>query len=140
MQIYRTRVEQLHGSSYNEVIRRARSVYKTVAKQTRRQPYIRSRYFSNEKVFINSCWAHIHTKNYKDRFRRLKFLPCAFELLRNSRLDPEIKPNPNRPHSILYRFHGLTAKGERFVVHVERNEKTGLNTFYLFSLLAQTPL
>lgn len=58
-------------------------------------------------------------KNWRDRVRRLKFYPAALELIRHTRIDPQVRMNPNKPKELLYRFHGITANGKKFSVHIK---------------------
>lgn len=85
MSVYKSRNKQLAGTSYNELIRIARYEYHLIQKRTpRRVPYIRSQYFTKDKVFINNFWEHLSQKSPKDRVRRLKLYNAAIELLRHS--------------------------------------------------------
>ena len=67
MHVYNTKYPQLSGSSYNEVLKCARQEYNVIAHSTKRQPYIKSKYFSGEKVFLSVFWTHLMDKNQKDR-------------------------------------------------------------------------
>lgn len=89
MNVYNTKYPQLSGSSYNEVLKRARQEYNVIAHSTKRQPYIKSKYFSGEKVFLAVFWTHLMDKNQKDRTKRLRFYKAALDLLRNSQINPD---------------------------------------------------
>ncbi len=116
MILYKTISTKLNGSSYKEVLKKALKIYHEIDKRTKRSAYFRSPYFNNEKIFINIFWEHLNQKSPRDRIRRLKFLPCAFELISNSNHKPSSKINPNNTKEILHRFGGVTQKGELFYV------------------------
>jgi len=98
--------------------------------RTKRQPYVRSAYFNKDKVFIQPFWQHLWEKgNWRDRARRARFLPCALELLRHSRLVPRTQENPNDRNELLHRFYGVTEAGEHFVVQVSENKRTNRKNF-----------
>ena len=63
----------LPGSSYSEVVARARKEFNTVRKLTKRQPYVRSKYFRGDKIFMTVFWDHVMQKHRKDRTNRLRF-------------------------------------------------------------------
>lgn len=125
MQVYETQAKKLSGSSYKEVERAARKLHRQIAAQSKRSPYIRSKYFNKEKVFINLFWEHLNQKRQRDRKRRLKFYPCAIELIKETRFDPTIKGNPNRYNELQYRFIGLSYEGQLFCVQIKEMKKTG---------------
>jgi hypothetical protein len=45
-------------------------------------------YFKKEKIFFDYFWAHLKQKGPKERFKRLKFLRSALEVIQNSRNSP----------------------------------------------------
>jgi hypothetical protein len=53
----------------------------------------------------------------------MKYFRAAIELIQNSKNEPEIKKNPNKPSEIFYRFAGLTAEREIFFVQIKENKK-----------------
>lgn len=120
MKVYQTKINKLSGSQYAEVYKLAREVYSPIKKRTKSRPYIRSAYFNKEKVFLELYWQHLHDKfNHRDKIRRMKYFPCALELISNSRFQPTSKKNPNRLSEILHRFFGATPIGEQFVVQIK---------------------
>lgn len=124
MQAYKTKASRLTGSDIREVRNRAYFIYRQISKKTKRRPYIRSAYFNKEKVFLNIFWEHLFTKeNWRDRVRRLKYLPPAFELIQKSRFDPVSKENPNRKEEILHRFAGLTGDNHLFYVQIKEDKR-----------------
>ena len=58
MHVYNAKYTQLSGSSYNEALQRASQEYNDIVHSTKRQPYIKSKYFSGEKVFLAVFWTH----------------------------------------------------------------------------------
>ncbi len=120
MKIYQTKVNKLSGTQYAEVSKQAREIYNQIKKKTKRRPYVRSAYFNKEKIFLAFYWEHLYEKsNHRDKVRRIKYFPCAIELIENSRFEPISKNNPNRPSEILHRFFGSTPGGEQFIVQIK---------------------
>lgn len=123
--VYLAKSKKLPGTNYSEVYKKAFGLYSQIKKRTKRRPYIRSEYFKGGKVFLAVFWQHLHEKlNLKDKTRRLKYLPCALELLKNTRFNPTSKENPNRRSEILHRFTGVTAEKEIFFVQIKEDKKT----------------
>lgn len=130
MQFYRTKNGKLSGVDYRDIHRKALVLYKTIRSKTKRQPYIRSAYFNNEKVFIESFWRHLNDKkNFRDKMRRIKYFPCAIELIKKSRFQPISKENPNKKSEILHRFTGITKDGSSFFVQIKEDKKSGNKWF-----------
>ncbi len=125
MQAYQVKTNKLSGTSYAEIERAARSIYKRIAAQTKRNPYIRSVYFQKEKIFLKLFWEHLNQKRRSDRKRRLKFYACALELLRSTTCEPQSKPNVDVSGEILHRFMGITKEGEIFYVQVKQGKRKG---------------
>jgi hypothetical protein len=107
MEIYRTKIKPVPGTNYSEVYPRAWALYKQIASKTKRRPYVRSAYFNKEKVFLDLFWEHVRQKNLRDRARRLKYYPCALDLIGYSRIRPSSQLNPMRKSEILHRFTGI---------------------------------
>jgi len=123
-QIYKTKVKKLSGTDFKEVRAQAFVCYQKVKKRTRRRPYIRSAYFNKDKVFIDLFWQHLFdAKNWRDRIRRMKYFPAAIELLKNSKLVPKTKENPNKRFELLHRFAGMTPDNHFFVVQVKEDKR-----------------
>lgn len=57
--------------------------------------------------------------------RRLKYFPCAIELIQKSRFEPESKENPNKRTEILHRFTGVTKENDIFFVQIKEDKRTG---------------
>ncbi len=116
---------RLAGSSYDEVLPNAREIYRDIARATRRTPYVRSAYFDREKIFLNVFWAHMAQKNGRDRTRRLKYYACAIELIRKSRISPEVRNKAGDGANSYYRFGGQAADGGRFYVQIKEDRRGG---------------
>lgn len=129
MNVYNTKYPQLSGSSYNEVLKRARQEYNVIAHSTKRQPYIKSKYFSGEKVFLAVFWTHLMDKNQKDRTKRLRFYKAALDLLRNSQINPDTITSAEDQRMLLYRFYGITKDGSYFCVQVKEAIRTKRKDF-----------
>src|SRR3990167_6193014 len=126
MKVYKTRISKLSGSDYKEVNKKAFGLYAEIRKKTKRRPYVRSAYFNKSKIFIELFWLRIwQNQNFRDKIRRIKYFPCAIELIRKSKLDPSSKQNPNKPTEILHRFAGTTKENDLFYVQIKEDKKTG---------------
>lgn len=124
MEIYKTKKAKIAGTSFKEVEKGARLTFHRVKSHSKRIPYLRSKYFNKEKIFLNIFWIHLHEKAEKDRTRRLKFYNCAIDTMQNSTCDPETRENFNKKNELLHRFHGQTSHGEKFVVQIKENKRT----------------
>lgn len=133
--MYRTRAYPFSGTNYREIHKRARDFFNAQSQKTRRRPYIRSAYFNKEKIFIDTFWRHLGEKNWRDRVRRMKVLPCGFELVEQSHDVPTLKINPNNTNEILYRFSGCTPENVIFYVQIKQNRK---NQKVLLSVFPET--
>lgn len=129
MKFYQTKVKKISGTDYSEVYHEARRIFKNVSAKTKRRPYIRSAYFKKDKVFLDYFWNHLWQKSWRDRVRRLKYYPCALDLIENSMADPISKQNPNKPSEILHRFAGSTKDKELFFVQISEDRKTDQKHF-----------
>lgn len=126
MEYYRVNTSVIKGSNYGEVIKAAYSIFHQVERRTKRNPYIRSRFFHKEKIFLQSFFDHIKQKNPKDRRRRLRFFPCSLELLQKTTCEPSsfvVGNSSSRSIIKYYRFYGITKEGEKFIVQVKQNKK-----------------
>jgi len=130
MQIYQVKSDKLHGTNFSEVCKKAFSLYQIIKKKSKRRPYVRSAYFNKEKIFLELFWQHLHEKlNHRDKVRRVKYFPCAIELIQHSKFNPESKENVDRKSEILHRFAGKTKSGEMFFVQIKANKKSGQKWF-----------
>lgn len=127
---YKSSCYQLSGSSADELMKKARQEYHLIQKRTpRRQAYVRSRYFTKDKVFINQFWDHLNQKNRQDKVRRLRLYICAIDLIRHTTDAPETMQNPNNSDESLHRFTGNTADGKVFYVQIKENKKNNRKDF-----------
>ncbi|NIA02251.1 MAG: hypothetical protein GWP15_02615 [Nitrospirae bacterium] len=130
---YRVKSEKLPGTNFREVRKKAFKFYQQIKKRTKRKPYVRSAYFKKDKIFLDLFWSHLFEKrNFVDLMRRIKFYPCALELIRNSSLEPTSKENPNKSSEILHRFVGVIPNKEIFFVQIKENKRNGQK--YLISV------
>jgi hypothetical protein len=130
MKVYKSKYDQIPGSSHWEIIKAARYEYHKIQKRTpRRQAYIKSQYFRKDKVFINQFWEHLKQKHPGDQLRRAKLFICAIDLIRHSpHLGDTIYGNDNRNIG-LHRFYGKTKDGLQFCVQIRENKRTGRKDF-----------
>ncbi|MEK7561768.1 MAG: hypothetical protein AAB541_02805 [Patescibacteria group bacterium] len=127
--IFKSKYSTLPGSNHDEVIRRAHREHNAIKRRTKRQPYVRSRYFNKDKIFLNIFWNHLVQKRRGEQTARAKLYLCAIDLLRNTPHDPESIFSYERPNEILHRFFGNTSDGIMFYVQVRQNKKTGRKDF-----------
>ena len=126
MKAYQTKSTKLPGTNFREVRKKAFKFYRQIKKRSKRKPYIRSAYFKKDKIFLDLFWSHLfEKKNFADLMRRIKFYPCALELIKNSRFDPTSKENVDRKSEILHRFMGITSENETFFVQIKENKRNG---------------
>ena len=130
MHAYRSKYGKLPGTSHARAVQAARHEYHKIQKRTpRRQAHVRSRYFRNDKVFINQFWEHIKQKHPGDQVRRLRLYLCAIDVIRNSTTSPNTIFNKADLNIILHRFEGKTKDGEPFYVQVKENKRTNRKDF-----------
>lgn len=130
MKSYRTKTKKLPGTDFHEVRRKAFAVYLQIKKRTKRKPYVRSAYFKKAKIFLDLFWSHLfEKKNFTDLMRRMKFYPCAIELIQNSPFEPISKENPNKSSEILHRFAGITTEKDLFFVQIKEHKRSGKKWF-----------
>ncbi len=128
MNSYQSKYNLLPGSSYDEVVKYARKEFNTIRKLTKRQPYVRSKYFHGDKIFVTIFWDHLMQKHQKERRIRLKFYAAAIDLLRNNTTDPvSIIEDTNK--TAFHRFFGITKDGVEFCVQVKHDLRTGRKDF-----------
>lgn len=125
MKAFPVKTKKIGATRYTDIIKRARRIFHDIEKKTKRRPYIRSVYFKKEKIFFDFFWTHLNQAPIADRRRRLRYFPCAIELVEKSRFTPSIKQNPNKKSEKQYRFAGITTESEIFYVQIKKNPKTG---------------
>lgn len=127
IKIFVCKTKPFPGSRFVDIVSQAKRLLKDLSKKTKRRPYIRSAYFNKEKVFLSFLWMHIMQKLPSDRARRLKYLPCAIELIKKSKSDPatfEVDKG-----FIYHRFAGKDFSGRLFYVQIKQNKRTGKKEF-----------
>lgn len=129
MQVFKSRYGLLPGSKYEEVVHYARREYIAVRRLTKRQPYVKSKYFKTSKIFVTVFWDHLGQKHRKERMRRLRFYKAAIDLLRNTTETPEVIPRTTDPNTLLYRFYGVTNDGAHFCVQIKEDMQSGRKDF-----------
>ena len=135
MQPYKTKAGKLTGKNYPDLYKKAFHIYRQIKQKTKRRPYIRSAYFRKDKIFLELFWQHLHQKNWRDRKRRIRYYPCAIELIRHSRIDSTSTDNPNNPSEILHKFSGVTPDKNIFYVQIKENKRN--NQKYLMSVFPE---
>lgn len=60
--IYQSKVHPLPGTEYKEIHPAARRLYNKIRAKTKRKPYVRSKYFDGEKVFLETFWGQRRTE------------------------------------------------------------------------------
>ena len=125
MPIYKTKIKPFSGTRYADVGYKAFALFRQIKRKTKRRPYVRSAYFKKEKIFVELFWTHLQDKNnLRDKTRRLKYFPCALDLIRNSKHNPTSKINPNKSKEILHRFVGTTEDGTNFFVQIKEDKNS----------------
>lgn len=125
MSFYFTKIKPFVGSDFKEVHGQALEFYNKIRKRTKRRPYVRSKYFNKEKVFLPLFWNHLFDKqNWRDRARRLRFFACGIDLIEKSIVPPSIQEKRSNTSEILYRFTGQTKEGLLFFVQIKEEKKT----------------
>jgi len=122
---YSTKIKKLPGSNYAEVRKNAEIIFKQIKSKTKRRPYIKSAYFSKQKVFFDFFWQHLYQKSPKERFKRLKYFEAALEVIRESRNHPTSEENPHKKGELLHRFAGLTKDKELFYMQIKEDKRSG---------------
>lgn len=122
---YHCKERPLSSHRYADLLAEARMIFRSLEKRTKRRPYVRSTFFHKDKIFFDYFWKHLQQKIPAERARRLRFLPCALELLRHSVQHPlTIKPESDS-HVLLHRFAGQTRSGEYFYVQIKHDLRSG---------------
>jgi hypothetical protein len=133
MKVYQSKIGKISGRKYVDIERSARRIHNNIAHQTKRSPYIKSEYFGKSKIFIDLFWTHLNQKPRADRKRRLKYYAAAIDLLKNTKIEPIIKQNPNSKNETVYRFYGVTKDSELFCVQVKQDSKGSKYFMSVFS-------
>lgn len=122
--LYKSNKNKISGTSFSEVRKQADKIFNLIRSKSKRTPYIRSKYFKSDKVFLNLFWAHIFDKNEGDRVRRLKFYDCVLDLIKNSTCNPNTYDNFYKKDELLHKFEGITKNNEKFIVQIKENKRS----------------
>ena len=63
--------------------------------------------------------------NHRDKLRRMKYLPCAIDLIKKSNFEPTTKENHNNKSELFHRFYGITKNRRLFIVQIKERRRTG---------------
>jgi len=129
MIFYQTKTKKLPGTNYSEVRKHALLILNQIKKRTKRRSYIRSAYFNKQKIFFDYFWVHLLQKNPEERTRRIKYFPCAVDLIKNSKITPISMENINNKNETLHRFVGKTKDKKIFFVQIKENKKNDKKYF-----------
>jgi hypothetical protein len=118
---YQSRFARINGTNYTEIREKAWALYRDIDVQTgNRNTYIRSVYFGKQKVFLKTFWNHLYDKRLGMRIQRMPYYAAAIDLIKNTRVAPEIKYELGEK---FYRFYGITRDGYTFIVQIKENKK-----------------
>lgn len=130
LKIYQSKYGKIAGTSHASVIKAARYEYHKIQKGTpRRQANMRSKYFKQDKIFINQFWEHLKQKHPGDQLRRAKLFLCAIDLIRNTTTSLDTIYSYKNMNISLHRFYGLTKNGQHFTVQIRENKRTNRKDF-----------
>lgn len=135
MQNFHIQINPQKSYDYRTVYKFAFALYRDIASTTKRRPYIRSKFFKKEKIFLAIFWQHIHEKNWHERKRRLRYFACGLELIRCSSSPPITIENPHRSSELLHRFRGMTPNKEIFFVQIKESKENKQK--YLISIFPE---
>jgi len=119
---YQSKYDRLRGSNDKEAFYEARRIFRKYDNK-RRQPYVRSKYFNGQKVFLNMFYIHLGQKSPSEQRKRISFVACAIDLLQNTRVPPLFSDSFDGRRGEYYRFQGATKSGEKFAVQVVKDKK-----------------
>lgn len=129
MKVYKSKYARIAGTSYDEVIKNARREYRNIQARTKRQPYVRSKYFGGEKIFINIFFNHLVQKRKGEQIVRAKLFLPAVDLLRNNNIPSDTIFSKDDRNTIFHRFYGVTKDKVEFAVQVKQNKRTDRKDF-----------
>ncbi|GHU65499.1 hypothetical protein AGMMS49983_13310 [Clostridia bacterium] len=68
-------------------------------------------------------WIHLNQKNPSERRKRIAFVPCAIDLIVNSKVEPSVT-GLDETKDVYYRFFGKTKSGQSFAVQIMKDKKS----------------
>ena len=122
--VFHSKYGLLSGTTYQEVRTIARKRFNVQRNSSKRQPYVKSKFFKGSKIFIAIFWDHLDSKSRKQRTQRLKLYDAAIDLLKNTLLKPQSVYETDHSGVVLHRFYGVTADGYEFCVQVKQSART----------------
>jgi hypothetical protein len=123
---FHTKSKAFSGTTYSELAKKARTHYKKVTSNTKRRPYIRSKFFNKQRKFLELYWVHLSDKkSFSEKVKRLRYFACGIELIKKSHCDPISKENPNNTREIVHRFIGIDSEKKRFCVQIKEEKNSG---------------
>ena len=140
MHYWKVKALPLRVRTYDQARKEVLEIFKELKGKSKRKLSIKSRYFNKDKVFLDFFWDHLLQKPLAQRKDRLRFMPCALELIHLNTLKPSVKTNPHKPEEQLYRFYGKTPQGSRFVVQLKKTAQGSLQFMSAFPTNKKTPL
>src|SRR5690242_2976150 len=81
------------------------------------------KYFTKDKIFINTFWDHLKWKHPADQMRRLKLYVCGLDLIRNTHNALVTISSKGDPDMLLHRFCGSTKSDECYCVQIKENKR-----------------
>jgi hypothetical protein len=117
----------ISGKNNKAKLKKYREYYRQLrkncsGKKGMRRPHVRSYMFNRKKVFLDRFNAKFNTLRKDNIARRIVFLPCVVDLLRNSKDEP-YKKNKN------YILSGMAPNGQVFRLIIRKDK----NGFYVFN-------
>lgn len=123
------------GTNFSKGNKKVREIFRDLEKKTKRKSYIRTPYFDKEKIFFDYFFPHLNQKSRKTKLDRLKFFPCALELIQKTRYEPSVRVNLHGNNETLYRFGGITPNEKKFLVQIKEKKK---GNKFLMSVFEET--
>ncbi|MDR1300331.1 MAG: hypothetical protein LBK50_01340 [Candidatus Nomurabacteria bacterium] len=123
MNYFKIKTRPISGSNLKEVSKKMLREFHDIEQRTKRRPSVRCKAFENSKIFIGEYISHQNQKKRADRLRRLKFFPCAIDLIENTTEKPTEKVL--KSGEVLYRLYGIAGNGQKFIVQISKNQNTG---------------
>lgn len=124
--MYQSKYNQLPGTTLARALRSAHKCHDAIKRRNpRRRPYVRAKYFKNDKVFLTLYWSHLLQKDRKEQLRRARLYKAALDLIRNTSCTPSVTIDAAKSDIYLYRFYGITKDGVDFCVQIKQNHESG---------------
>ena len=118
--------------TYEDAKKQVADLMAEIKGNSKRKIHVRSKYFKKKKVFFTNFWDHLFQKPIAQRKHRLRFFPCAVELIKSSQYSPTQRINSSKSSETLYRFHGITHSGQRFVLQIKKGSNGNFQLMSVF--------